>query len=192
MYAYAVWIAVGVFGLVLLVVGIRLVVRARSRERPRTVALRGVFGSEYARTVAGHGGRARGEQELRERLHRRREVVLRDVSPDQRDRYEAAWEAARAMFVETPDASLRAVDRLLAQVMEDRGYPAGRFEEVARLVSTDHPELVEYVRAAHRVTVLARESGAADTEQMRQAMVVYREMLDALFDGASEAHVRRV
>ena len=46
---------------------------------------------------------------------------------------------------------LRDADLLVAQVMRDRGYPSERFEDRAKLVSVDQPDLVEHYRAVAEV-----------------------------------------
>ena len=71
-------------------------------------------------------------------------------------------------------------DRLVQQVMAERGYPvADDFERRAADVSVDYPDLVENFREGHR---LASENaaGAAGTEPLRQAMVHFRSLFDEL------------
>lgn len=175
-----VWAAVATAGLLALGVGVVLVWRARAHARRRTGLLRRVFGSEYARAVSGYGGRRLGEAELAARLRRRRGVRLRDLDDAERERFESAWRSALALFVESPDTAVREADVLLVEVMRVRGYPIERFEERVSLISLDHPELVEHLRAAHAVAVRADEAGPADTEQLRQALRAYGYLFEAL------------
>lgn len=93
-----------------------------------------------------------------------------------------AWDTAQASFVSTPNTGLRDADLLVMEVMRDRGYPVEHFEERAKLISVDHPELVEHFRSAHVVAV-AIEEDSATTEQVRQAMVDYRYLFDELVGG---------
>jgi hypothetical protein len=76
-------------------------------------------------------------------------------------------------------------------VMRERGYPTERFEERAKMISVDHPDLVERYRAAHRTSTEVEE-GRADTEDMRQAMVDNRYLFDALLGGGDAARTRRM
>jgi hypothetical protein len=178
--AEVVWALVAATGVVLLLAGAVMAWRARSRRRGRTRALRRVFGAEYARTVTNVGGRFAAEAELTTRLRRANELWLRDLDATERQQAEADWAAAAAAFVNSPAGALHEADALVTRVMGDRGYPVERFEERAGLVSLEHPDLAELLRAAHRVTVLANEGLVADTERMRQAFVAYRRVLDAM------------
>ena len=102
-------------------------------------------------------GRAHGERELRARLKRRREIEVRELGGDERDRFGQAWETAQSTFVEHPSTGLRDADLLVQQVMRERGYPVERFEERAKMISVDHPDLVERYRAAHRTSTEVEE-----------------------------------
>ena len=173
-------VVVAVAGVTLFVLGVVMVLRARLHDRRRTAVLREVFGSEYAHAVASQRGRARAEAELIARLRRCGDVALRDLDAPERTRVEAAWDATAALFVESPVSALHEADVLVGAVVRDRGYPVERFDEQASLMSLDHPELAEHLRAAHREAELADEGVFTSTEQMRLAMVTYRRVLDAL------------
>lgn len=175
---------------VVLVVGVVLVVVSRRRSRSRRAALRSQFGDEYDRVVAEYGT-GDGERELRARLKRRREIEVRELDSSERDRYGQAWESAQSSFVENPSTGLRDADLLVQQVMRERGYPVERFSERAKMISVDHPDLVERYRAAHRVATEV-EDGDAGTEDMRQAMVDQRYVFDALLGGGDAARTRRM
>jgi len=175
---------------VVLVAGIVLVLVARSRSRSRRAALRSQFGDEYDRVIDEYGTRD-GERELRARLKRRRELEVRDLDEGERDRFGQAWETAQSSFVENPSTGLRDADLLVQQVMRERGYPVERFSDRAKMISVDHPDLVERYRAAHRVST-ELEDGSAGTEDMRQAMVDQRYVFDALLSGGAAARTRRM
>lgn len=180
-----------VIAAVVLVVGVVLVVVARVRSRSRKAALRSQFGEEYDRVLDQYGKR-QGERELRARLKRRRELDVRELDGSERDRFGKAWETAQSTFVEHPSTGLRDADLLVQQVMRERGYPVERFEERAKMVSVDHPDLVERFRDAHRVCVDTEENGNSGTEDMRQAMVDHRYVFDALLGGGDAARTRRM
>ena len=157
---------------VVVVLGVVLLLVARHRARASTASLRSRFGEEYDRVVSAYGQRG-GEKELHARLRRRRALELRDLVPDERERYARAWESAQSTFVENPSTGLRDADLLVQQVMRDRGYPSERFEEREKLVSVDYPDLVEHFRTAHGVAVADEQSEQA-LEDRRQAMVHHR------------------
>jgi hypothetical protein len=183
------WVTLAVASVGLFVLGAAMVLRARSHDRRRTAVLRGVFGSEYAHAVASHRGRARAEAELISRLSRCGDVALRDLDAPERTRVEAAWDATAALFVESPVGALHEADVLVGEVIHGRGYPFERFDDQASLMALDHPELAEHLRAARREAVLADEVGMTSTEQMRQAMVTYRRVLDALLSPEDAPHM---
>ena len=72
-------------------------------------------------------------------------------------------------------------DRLVRDLMIKRGYPMADFEHRAADISVDHPQLVETYRAAQLIA--ARDQrGEASTEELRKAVVYYRELFDELLD----------
>ena len=183
-------LGVVIAAVVVVLLGAVLIVVARRRSRGTTAALRSRFGNEYDRVVGAYGQRS-GEKELRARLRRRRQLELRDLVPDERDRYSRAWETAQSTFVENPSTGLRDADLLVQQVMRDRGYPSERFEEREKLVSVDYPDLVEHFRSAHEVAVADEQSEQA-LEDRRQAMVDHRYLFDALLQGGDAERTRRL
>ena len=77
-------------------------------------------------------------------------------------------------------------DALVQQVMRERGYPVGDFEQRARDVSVDHADVVTEYRAAHEIWLL-HQHGDASTEQLREAMVHYRALFADLLDSGDGA-----
>jgi len=84
-------------------------------------------------------------------------------------------------FVDNPSSAVGDADRLVIEVMRERGYPIEDFDQRAADISVDHPDVVENYRAAHRIH-LAQRDRQIGTEEQRQAFVHYR----ALFDKLSE------
>jgi hypothetical protein len=72
-------------------------------------------------------------------------------------------------------------DRLIIQVMRERGYPVDDFDRRAADISVDHPEVVDHYRSAHSVADRAG-TGGADTEELREAFVHYRALFEVLLD----------
>lgn len=157
----------------LLAVGAFLVMR-QGRKRAE---LQDRFGPEYERAVDEQGGRGPAEKRLAEVAERRDELEVRELEPAERHAYAQQWTTVQAAFVDHPAAAARDADRLVGSVMRDRGYPVDDFETRAEMVSVDHPDVVEHYRAAHAV---GARSGAANTEELRQAFKHYRALFAAL------------
>lgn len=168
-------IALGALGLIVVIGGLLLSRKRKSDE------LRETFGPEYGRTVDDVGDRRRAESELDARKHRVEQLNIRSLSTDQRERFAVSWREAQARFVDDPTAAIGDADRLVGELMQTRGYPVGDFEQRANDISVDHPNVVEHYRVARQIA-LANEKGAAETEDLRQAMVHYRSLFDELLE----------
>jgi len=68
--------------------------------------------------------------------------------------------------------------------MQAMGYPIGDFEQRAADISVDHPRVVEHYRSARRIAQ-ANERGEAGTEDLREAMLHYRELFEDLLQTGS-------
>lgn len=159
-------------------------------RRSRSKRLQKDFGPEYDRTVDERGGRRAAESDLRERAERRESLELRPLAPAARDRYAREWGDVQRRFVDEPGGSVGEADRLVTQVMSERGYPMDDFDQQADLVSVDHPAVVEDYRAGH-ATFDAHGRGEASTEDLRQAMVHYRALFDELLGSEQPSEVGR-
>jgi hypothetical protein len=168
------WIVVAVLA-VLLLGALAWIAYARNRS----ARLKRTFGPEYDRTVRSEDSRTRAESELAERARRRKQLEIRDLPPEVRQRYLVAWRGTQAKFVDEPGEAVDEADGLVTNVMRDRGYPMEDFEQRAADVSVDHPVVVENYRTAHAIWTANRE-GRADTEQLRQAFVHYRSLFEDL------------
>ncbi|MGH7927536.1 MAG: hypothetical protein ACREQV_07060, partial [Candidatus Binatia bacterium] len=79
---------------------------------------------------------------------------------------------------------------LVQEVMEKCGYPLRDFDQAAADLSVDHPDVVENYRSANRTAERSRLS-AADTEELRQAMVYYRALFDDLLEDEAPKRSKR-
>lgn len=147
--------------------------------------LKKTFGPEYERAIEEHGDQSAAEADLAERRKRRDQLDIRHLEPEARDRYSGRWQATQRDFVDRPATAVAEADKLVMQVMHDRGYPVDDFEQRAADVSVDHPEVVQNYRAAHAISVAASDQRAS-TEDLRQAMVHYRALFDELLDKQGE------
>ena len=170
------WIVIVVAALVVLALGVWVVMSRQRRER-----LRGRFGPEYDRAVSEHGSRRGAEAELARREEQRERLDIVPLSPEARERYSESWREVQTRFVDEPSRSVTEADRLVTDVMRERGYPMDEFDQRVADVSVDHPEVVEHYRAAHSIH-LANEEGEASTEDLRQAVVHYRALFNELLD----------
>jgi hypothetical protein len=171
-----VWIVIAVAAAIVVLGAIWWSMRAR-----RTSALRDRFGPEYDRTVADAPTRREAEAELTEREKRREELDIRPLPAGARDRYLDEWRTVQARFVDNPTDAVGDADRLVSQVMRDRGYPTDDFEQRAGDISVDHPHLVDNYRTAHEISVTNRR-GDATTEDLRRAMKHYRALFEELLE----------
>jgi hypothetical protein len=144
------------------------------------------FGDEYDRTVERTGDERAAQRDLRAREERRKQLDIRPLPAETRQRYLEEWRTVQGRFVDAPDAAVKDAHALVTNVMRDRGYPMEDFEQRAADVSVDHPEVVEDYRAAGRITA-ASERGQAGTEELRQAMVHFRALFDRLLDASTHS-----
>lgn len=163
---------------VALVAALGVAVWLYSRQR-RSTSLQQRFGPEYDRALAEHGDPREAERELRHRTERVEQLHIRDLERDERATFAVRWQAAQAQFVDDPVGATKEADALVGEVMAERGYPVGDFEQRAADVSVNHPRVVEHYRAAHAIA-LRNARGDSDTEELRQALVHYRALFEDL------------
>lgn len=144
-------------------------------QRQRRVHLRERFGPEYDRTLAEVGTAGRAEAVLAEREKRVQAYHLKALSDVDRGRYMEAWRRVQARFVDDPGGATTEADVLVNEVMTARGYPMSDFDRRTEDLSVDHGNVVHHYRAAREIAGRhARRS--ASTEELRQALVHYREL----------------
>jgi hypothetical protein len=158
----------------------------------RSRRLRSQFGPEYEHAVRRFGGRPQAEEALAARQKRVEKIHVHSLSVHEKDRFADQWHEVQSHFVDDPAGSIRAADLLVNDVMTARGYPMAEFEHRADDISVDHPQVVRNYRAAHTIA-LRREKGQAGTEDLRHALVYYRDLFDELLEAhpAGSREVRR-
>jgi hypothetical protein len=150
------------------------------RQR-RTTTLRSRFGPEYDHAVAQYGGRTGAEKALERRAERTERYQIRPLNEEEQHRFSEDWRTAQARFVDDPSLAIRTADTLVSEVMRVRGYPMSDFDRRAEDLSVDHPQVVKNYRTAHEIATLDQEHRAS-TEDLRRAMVCYRELFDDLLE----------
>src|SRR4051794_15805315 len=175
---------------IIVVVVLLLVAAAVVVPRMRSRQLQQRFGPEYERTVDSAGDRRAAERDLQQRTRERKELEIRPLEPGARDAYAQRWRAAQERFVDAPGQAVGDADALVEEVMRERGYPVGDFDQQARAVSVDHADVVSEYHAAHDISQRTQR-GEASTEQLREAMVHYRTLFaELLDDGGGSAEGR--
>jgi hypothetical protein len=172
--------------LIIVVLLVILAVGAGVWYASRRRALRHRFGPEYDRAVAESDSRAAAERELRERERRHDELELRELDPESRERYSASWEEIQARFLDDPNAAVREADELVTRLIAERGYPTDDYDEQLAHLSVEHARTLGHYRDAHEISQ-ASERGDATTEQLRQALVHYRELFADLLGTTSRS-----
>jgi len=156
-----------------------IVIAVIASQRAKSARLRQRFGPEYERTVRESGDRTAAEKELAAREARVRRFHIEELPAGARDRYAEEWRTVQAEFVDEPRNALGDADRLVTNVMRDRGYPMENFEQRVADISPDHPAVVDNYRAAHAIAARS-ETGEVTTEDLRQALVHYRTLFNDL------------
>jgi len=170
---------VGLFVLIAVIV-IAAIVWAVLQKR-RTALLRRRFGPEYNRAVNEYGDRRKAERALERRTERTEKYHICPLGSEEQQRFAEDWRQTQARFVDDPRLAVREADRLVTDVMRSKGYPMGDFERRAEDISVDHPHVVRNYRVAHHIAASVEE-GKATTEELRQAMVHYRELFDEMLE----------
>ena len=176
--------------IVLIIIVVLLVIAlgaagAMLAKRRRSEHLQEHYGPEYERTVVETGDRRAAEAQLTEREKRVHDLDIRDLKPEERDRFDNEWTEVQRGFVDDPASAVQRADALVVDIMRTRGYPVDDFERRAEDISVEHPQVVQHYRDA-RDTRVATENGAVDTERQRHAITSYRKLIDALLDRHSD------
>lgn len=155
-------------------------------QKKQSSRLQEKFGPEYERTVGAAEDRSSAEKTLREREKRRSGFEVTPLSQDAASGYRDEWAEIQRDFVDEPAGAVRRADVLVVRMMRDSGYPVDDFDRRVDDISVDHPDIAQHYRDAHAVAV-AQDAGRADTEQLRQAVTSYRQLVDALLHDSSGA-----
>lgn len=150
-------------------------------RKQRSKKLRSRFGPEYEHAVQMYGSSPKAEDALMARQKRMEKLHIHSLPPAERDRFASEWHELQARFVDDPSGSIEGADKLVCAVMQARGYVMSDFEGRAEDLSVDHADVVRNYRAAHEIA-LRRDRGEASTEDLRQAMVYYRDLFDELLE----------
>jgi hypothetical protein len=93
-----------------------------------------------------------------------RSPALKPLAPESRDRYAAQWDRIETHFVDGPQDAVREADALALALLGEREHPLA--EE----------RLPAHMRKARRLA--AGRDGKGGTEGLRQAMLMYRGVIE--------------
>jgi hypothetical protein len=150
-------------------------------QQERSKKLRRQFGPEYEQAVREYGTRDKAEQSLVMRQKRMEKIHIQPLSAPERDRFTHEWQRTQARFVDDPAGSIHQADHLVCDAMRARGYPMTDFDRRTEDLSVDHPQVVKNYRAAHDIAERSSRNEAS-TEDLRLAMVYYRDLFDELLE----------
>ncbi len=176
-----------IIGLVVAVLVVLAVLAFVLRPAMQRKKLRDRFGPEYDRAVSQSDSRTAAEKELAEREHRHSEFDLKPLSQSAQESYRRHWANVQAKFVDSPESAIADADRLVTDLMAERGYPTEGYEAQLSVLSVEHARTLEHYRKAHDISE-RQEIGEASTEDLRTAMVHYRELFTDLLEHGATSH----
>jgi hypothetical protein len=147
----------------------------------RRTHLRTRFGPEYERALRETGNVAKAETMLSDRERRIEKLHIRPLTAEESARYSASWRSIQTRFVDDPKGALGEADALITEVMTTRGYPMADWAQRVADISVDYPQVADHHRTGHDI-VVRHERGEASTEDMRRAMIAYRELFAELVE----------
>jgi hypothetical protein len=180
-----VWEWILIAACVAIAVAAVLVAASFVSRRKRTERLKQHYGREYERLVSETGDEKAAEKELTARERKRAKLDIVSLTPSALSDFTTRWVEVQTGFVDNPATAVGVADRLVTQVMRERGYPVDDFDQRAADISVDHPQIVENYRAAHGIH-LAQQHGDVSTEQQREAFVHYRALFEKLLEAPTD------
>ena len=115
------------------------------------------------------------------------ELNIQPLSATEQVRYRAEWQQVQEQFVDDPAGAVVDGRNLVEEVLRGRGFPiAADFDSQVANISVAHPRIVQNYRLAREI-VARQRSGSASAEELRQAMVLYRELFDDLLEDSENS-----
>ncbi len=147
--------------------------------------LRQRFGPEYDRVVGERDSKRKAEAELTRRERRVRALGIHPLTDSTRAGYTRRWASLQERFADMPADAVAASQILVADVMNERGYPTDDRDQVLADLSVEHAKTLDHYRAAEEISEYAG-AGMASTEHLRQAMIHYREVFRELLGAPAD------
>jgi hypothetical protein len=181
-----VWVWIAIAAVVVVAVPALIVAVGIFNSRRKTQRLKEHYGREYERLLSETGSEKAANRELTSRERKRNKLDVVPLTPEAHSDLTARWQKVQAQFVDNPASAVGVADRLVTEVMRQRGYPVDDFDRQAADISVDHPEIVDNYRAAHGISEAQRDD--VSTEQQRKAFVHYRALFEKLLATPSDNH----
>jgi hypothetical protein len=181
-----VWETILIVASVVIVVALVIVAVSFASSRHKTERLKEHYGHEYERLVSEAGGQKAAERELAARERKRDKLDIVPLTQSALSDFTTRWNQVQTAFVDNPATAVGVADRLVTEVMRERGYPVDNFDQRAADISVDHPQIVDNYRAAHGIH-LSQQRGEVSTEEQREAFVHYRALFEKLLETTSES-----
>jgi hypothetical protein len=140
----------------------------------RQMRMRRQFGPEYDRLAKELGSR-KAAAELTARQRRVEALGIHPLSAEQQASYSGEWTAVQERFVDAPAATVSAADKLIWDVMRDRGYPADKRDVSMDALSVYHARPLDGYRRAQGI-----RPDSASTEELRTVLIRYRALFQDL------------
>ena len=173
-----------------IVMSLVIVAASFASSRRKTERLKEHYGHEYERLVSEAGGQKAAEKELTARERKRDKLDIVPLKQSALSDFTTRWNQVQTAFVDNPATAVGVADRLVTEVMRERGYPVDNFDQRASDISVDHPQIVDNYRAAHGIH-LSQERGEVSTEEQREAFVHYRALFEKLLQTTSEQEAKK-
>jgi hypothetical protein len=180
-----VWELILIVAAAVVVVAVVIVAATVGSKRNKTKRMRQHYGREYERLVSETGNQKEAERELTARERKRDKLDIVPLTPSALTDFTSRWHEVQTGFVDNPATAVGVADRLVTDVMRERGYPVDDFDQRAADISVDHPQIVDDYRTAHGIHV-AQERGEVSTEQQREAFVHYRSLFAKLLESKTD------
>jgi hypothetical protein len=180
------WETILIVASVVIVVALVIVAVSFASSRRKTERLKEHYGHEYERLVSEAGGQKAAEKELAARERKRDKLDIVPLTQSVLSDFTTRWNQVQTAFVDNPATAVGVADRLVTEVMRERGYPVDNFDQRAADISVDHPQIVDNYRAAHGIH-LSQERGEVSTEEQREAFVHYRALFEKLLETTSKS-----
>jgi hypothetical protein len=181
----SVWVWILIAAVVVVAIPALIVVLGIFGSRRKTRRLKQHYGREYERLLSETGSVKAANRELTTRERKRGKLDIVPLTPTAHSDFTARWQEVQSTFVDNPADAVGVADRLVTEVMRQRGYPVDDFDRRAADISVDHPEIVDDYRAAHGVNNSQQDE--VSTEQQRAAFVHYRALFERLLATPSDS-----
>jgi hypothetical protein len=174
------WVWILIAAVVVVAIPALIVVLGIFSSRRKTQRLKQHYGREYERLLSETGSEKAANRELTTRERKRDKLDIIPLTPAAHSEFTARWQEVQNGFVDNPASAVGVADRLVTEVMRQRGYPVDDFDRRAADISVDHPQIVDNYRAAHSIHTSQQHD--VNTEQQRKAFVHYRALFAKLLE----------